>query len=568
MAEPARSMTDAGRRRRARPDAAGEGFSGEGDGLARLVRLFISGRRQLLLSLAVFALSLTAALGGLARLAADTVDGMMADVAAKELHEVVRLRDNAFRALEDLARAGGAAAACTPEVEARLRAIAFRPDGLNEFMVLKGNDVLCSTRPSNADLPIRLPQPDLQLSGAVPIAYWFDRSLDLLGLDGHVGTILARGGHAVVLPGVAVGTTLPDWFEVDLHAVAPDGREWHRAGTEGLMETVVGETAGGGLRSLLTRRAVHCDGPIDCIAVQADLGALFAAQPWRPLAGLVLTSLIAWAAASLFHAWLRSYWSFERRFLRHLDAQSIVCHYQPLLRLSDGSISGCEVLARWRDLDDRIVHPDRIIPLVEKAGLTRRFTRLVAGRAFRDLSAEVPPDRRLTVNFNIFPVDLDAEELFRTFEDFLDAPDRFEIVLEIVETERLDLRKAAAEIEKLQRLGFRVYMDDFGTGYFSVESLAGLQLDGVKLDRCFAMAPQGSVMARMLGRVLEMISATGRPVVVEGVECPDILRALREQPRLAAFAQGYGIARPLPPAEFGRFLATFRPDGVADERAA
>jgi len=80
-------------------------------------------------------------------------------------------------------------------------------------------------------------------------------------------------------------------------------------------------------------------------------------------------------------------------------------------------------------------------------------------------------------------------------------------------------------------------------------------VDCVKLDRAFAMAPDNSMMALMLGHAIEMIRASGRAMVVEGVETAERLAQLRGQACPVDYVQGYFVSRPLPIARFAAFLA-------------
>jgi EAL domain-containing protein (putative c-di-GMP-specific phosphodiesterase class I) len=129
-------------------------------------------------------------------------------------------------------------------------------------------------------------------------------------------------------------------------------------------------------------------------------------------------------------------------------------------------------------------------------------------------------------------------------------------VVELVETAEVEPEAAQVEIEKLRQAGIGVYIDDFGAGYSSMRNLAELSIDGVKLDRSFAMAPEDTVMARMLDHAIELVHASGRRLVVEGVEAPERLAALKSGGRVD-FAQGYGIARPLTIEAFAAFLAEY-----------
>jgi sensor c-di-GMP phosphodiesterase-like protein len=279
---------------------------------------------------------------------------------------------------------------------------------------------------------------------------------------------------------------------------------------------------------------------------------------------LVSGIIAAWLSGKIYGL-VATYWSFKSRFLRRFQSHGVTCVYQPLLDLQEDLVTGCEVLARWRDVDGTMIYPDRFIPLVEQNGLTEAFTRLIVNRAHEDLLPIVPAGRRLQVNFNIFPQDLRADLLVSVFEPFLRPNSPFDLVIEIVETGEIDLGAAPAEIDQLRAAGARVYIDDFGSGYSSMHTLAGLSVDGVKLDRSFAMAPDGSVMARMLDHAIEMVEDSGCKIVVEGVETAARLSALKAGGRVD-FAQGYYVSRPLECEAFARFLAERGPRPSARPR--
>jgi len=254
---------------------------------------------------------------------------------------------------------------------------------------------------------------------------------------------------------------------------------------------------------------------------------------------------------------IEAYWSFESRFLRNLDTGSIVCAYQPILDVKTGRISGCEVLARWRDLDGSVVYPDTFIDIVARADKTLEFTKMMADRAHHELSVALGADTRLQVNFNIFPRDLDSEKLRHVFAAFNGDRDRFTLALEITESDALSLEHAQAEIETLAGMGIRTYVDDFGNGYSNIHRIATLAVHGVKLDRSFAMAPNESMMARMLVHAIDMIASSGCEIVVEGVETQERLDLLVGTNRVA-YAQGYLISRPLSIDGFAKILARHR----------
>jgi len=438
------------------------------------------------------------------------------------------------------------APACSQEFLTQLKRVAFLPDGLNEFFYAPSDNVLCSTTNPKFESPVPLGPADI-IDAASGLALWLEKDLAPFGRPGSKGTILKSGDFAVAIPPHAGLQNIAGWLKKELVAVG--GQVWNVAGEPGVFGRRAGSTAFE-LSDLVTLGEVKCDhSTVYCIASEADLLAW--AREWKIilLSVTILVAVFAWLCAATLKVALERYTSFDARFLRYLDVSTLVVAYQPIVDLRSGEISGCEVLARWRDVDGAIAFPDRFIDLVEKSGRTLSFTRMVVELAYEQLSARVPQGRALQVNFNIFPCDLDSRALLPILHCFLRKDDRFSVAVEIVETDEIDVSKAEPAIRDLRLAGIKTYIDDFGTGYSSIERIATVPVDGVKLDRSFAMAPSQSILGRMFVQVLELVKASGRVIVVEGVETESKLSTLRAS-GLADFAQGYGIARPLSIDEF------------------
>jgi EAL domain-containing protein (putative c-di-GMP-specific phosphodiesterase class I) len=139
------------------------------------------------------------------------------------------------------------------------------------------------------------------------------------------------------------------------------------------------------------------------------------------------------------------------------------------------------------------------------------------------------------------------------------------LAVEIVENDMLP-EKASAEIEALREAGIGTYIDDFGTAYANIRTLADLPVEGVKLDRSFALAPDDSLLANLLGHAIEMIRATGRMIVVEGVETAARMALLKDAN--VDRVQGFFISKPLDIAAFVTFLEQHKPAVARDQRAA
>ena len=455
---------------------------------------------------------------------------------------------------------------CSADYAAQQRRVAFLPDGMNELFFFESGKIICTANNGLLPTPIDLGEPDIVPSNPFTVTLWVNRNLDALGLTGLRGSFAVRGNHGMVVPATPIPTGISKWLEFEVVLRAPDGRWWHTSGASGLYVQGLAESNGPfGLRNgALT--TIQCDvAGLHCLAARATLGQLLVVGGAVFGLSLVVCGILAAWLSSKIYAQLARRWSFESRFLRRFQSQGVTCAYQPLLNLEKDLVTGCEVLARWRDVDGTLIYPDRFIPIVEKHGLTQPFTRLIVACAHAELLPLVPMGKRMQVNFNIFPQDLDAAVLLDIFAPFLSSASRFDLTIEIVETGALELDTAQGEIERLRDAGVHIYIDDFGAGYSSMHTLAGLSVDGVKLDRNFAMAPDESVMARMLDHAIDMVQDSGRRVVVEGVETAARLAALKACGKVH-FAQGYYISRPLDRDAFARFLADRGPRPSARPR--
>ncbi|MBP0614109.1 EAL domain-containing protein [Jiella mangrovi] len=445
-----------------------------------------------------------------------------------------------------------------------MRRIALMPDGLSEFLYMNGDEVRCSVSKGLLDEPIFLGPPALSTpTGMSNIDVWPERKLDQFGFPGVVASIARRGSFAVVFWEVPSQAPDVDWLSSEVLFLGSDGN-WHRRGSsvpfpKSKLADEFDLTSGWPIL-----RRVYCGaGGRICAVVEASLLVpLLAGWPYVVVA-ILLAMLAAMGVSSHVREALARWWSLESRFLRNLRPDTVQCLYQPIISVETGKVAACEVLARWRDVDGSTVFPDCFIPLVEKNGLTLEFTRMVVDRAWRELSNTVPGNTPLMVTFNVFPNDLLNPHLLDVFRPFIADKERFVVVAELVESEEIDVRTMQSQIDKLRSSGIRVVIDDFGTGYSNIKNLVDLSVDGVKIDRAFAMAQEGTMAARMLDLAVEMIHAAGRVIVVEGIESEEKLDYLRRKSPVVDYAQGFHISRPIDIEAFVRFVEQ---TGYADRR--
>jgi sensor c-di-GMP phosphodiesterase-like protein len=542
-------------------------MSPRGSILASITAFFIADSRRRLAVAVVWVLAFVAMLGLSGWIGHNGIARSVEEKASEELSRYTELNRNVIATFAFM-HANMSAEPCTEAFQEQLRVVAYLPDGLNEFLYAPGGVAHCTVSEFHLPEPVAFGTPDVPAEANSGRPIWFDRDLAFVGMPGLTGTIVGSEPYAVVVPPQEIEPVVPAWMRVEM-GLAAEGTWWHRYGERGIQESYANSLQGGfpGLfASQFYRKNCDEDG-VHCIVAEVDLGGLF-----RSLLAPLLVALIgaiavaSWAAHEALRC-MRRYWSFESRFLRAFGPESVVCTYQPFLKVSDGGICGCEVLVRWRDLDGSIVTPDRFLPIVERNDLTFRLTEIVVAKAFEELISLARRDRPLQVSFNIFPRDLDHAKLIPLFSGFLEDRERFSVVVEVIESEAMPLDQAQAEIEALLAAGIFTHIDDFGVGYSNIHNLAALSVHAVKVDRAFAMASEGTMLDRMLLPAIAMIRTCGHLVCVEGVESAERLRLLSNGEIGADFVQGYHVSRPLPVDQFRQFLRDARelPDrfGVA-----
>jgi sensor c-di-GMP phosphodiesterase-like protein len=519
--------------------------------MAKLVRVFILPWYRRIITLVVWAASFAAIVGCLGWYALDRTADVMAEETRVASEDLLTLRQNLISAF-DVLHSQLTAEPCSQAFHEQLRRIAYLPDGLSEFLYAPQGKVHCSVHQSFPQAYV-LGQSDMDRTIKYKGSIWVDYPLEFLGLNNERGTIVLSEPFAAIVPSHPVSFATPYWLSVEAVMVGDDGETWHRGGDAGVYRRLTDAGSSSWLSGAIG--GVVCDeSGIHCVASEGDLVALLRSERFTVALALLAAAFLAAGLTGMANSALTRYWSFEARLRRHLDEESIACVYQPVMELQTGRVTGCEVLVRWRDVDGQMVAPDRFIHLVEKFGKTVHFTDLVARCAFTELVGHVSERQKLQVNFNIFPRDLNSDVLLQIYAPFLQHPDRFDVVLEIIESDEMP-PTAQREIERLRRHGIKTYIDDFGTGYSNMQSLAALSVDGVKLDRAFAMSPDNSMMAQMLHHAIEMIHTTGRVMVIEGVETAERLALLRKMSVGVDYVQGYFISRPLPIAGLVEFLA-------------
>ncbi len=230
-----------------------------------------------------------------------------------------------------------------------------------------------------------------------------------------------------------------------------------------------------------------------------------------------------------------------------LSHGEFVVHYQPLVTLNGGLITGVEALVRWERAGG-LVPPVEFIPLAEKTGVIVELGAWVLKEACRQAAAwqDLWP---LTMSVNVSAHQLEPG-LVRTVEAVLAEtglpPGR--LVLEPTESALVDQAGGALEIiGALQALGLSIAIDGFGTGYSSLSYLSGLPVDILKVDRSFVTRMNSADGARVVAAIVELARAFGLRTTAEGIETVDQRDAITALG--VDHGQGYLFSKPVPASD-------------------
>ncbi len=241
-----------------------------------------------------------------------------------------------------------------------------------------------------------------------------------------------------------------------------------------------------------------------------------------------------------------------------VSADALDIHYQPLINLRTGTISGFEALSRWEDPQRGFVPPNIFIPLAEEIGLIGVIGERVLVRACAE-AASWP--QHITVAVNLSAAQFKGGHLVSAVKNALDvsglSPDRLE--LEITESIFLQSSDSnCALLSQLGELGVKISMDDFGTGYSSLSYLRSFPFNKIKIDKSFIRDLSTSQSSIAIVRaVCGLARSFGASTTAEGVETDDQLAQIRNEG--CTEVQGYLFSMPLPACDIPALLTRLLP---------
>lgn len=250
--------------------------------------------------------------------------------------------------------------------------------------------------------------------------------------------------------------------------------------------------------------------------------------------------------------------------IRHaLAADEFVLFYQPKVNMRTGKVVGAEALIRWQHPQKGLLLPGEFLPVIEDHLLAVELGEWVIATALKHLAQWQNEGLNIPVSVNMGARQLQQADFIDRLKFLLGTQPQVppsHLQLEILETSALqDIKLISSVLTACRNLGVTSAIDDFGTGYSSLTYLKRLPVDTLKIDQSFVrdMLEDPDDMAILQG-VLGLARAFKREAIAEGVET--VVHGTVLLDLGCDLAQGFGIARPMPVADFPEWVKNWRPD--------
>lgn len=242
-----------------------------------------------------------------------------------------------------------------------------------------------------------------------------------------------------------------------------------------------------------------------------------------------------------------------------VDAGQFLCHYQPKVDIATGVIKGVEALARWQHPQDGLVYPDRFIDPIERHGaIMQRFTLRMLEHVLTQLQRWHASGLQLSASLNISAQSFADARFVNDIIHKVEASgiEPKHLILEVTETAIMtDIGASLGTLARLRLKGFGLSIDDYGTGFASLQQLSRIPATELKIDRLFVHGcHQREHLIIMLESAVQLADKLKLGVVAEGVE---LIEDWHELKRLGCeMAQGYLVAKPMPAEQLPAWVKT------------
>ncbi|MBQ7588574.1 MAG: EAL domain-containing protein [Lachnospiraceae bacterium] len=239
--------------------------------------------------------------------------------------------------------------------------------------------------------------------------------------------------------------------------------------------------------------------------------------------------------------------------------RDLIVYYQPKYRIQGEKpvLKSAEALIRWKHPERGIISPGDFIPLFESNGLIQKLDNYVWEEAAHQIRKwKEKYGRTIPVSVNVSRIDIYDPALESKLLKLIDTYDitTEDLLLEITESAYADNADTLSRVvDSLRGRGFKIEMDDFGSGYSSLNMLTTITIDVIKIDMKFIRnMRKDDKSLRMVKLIIDIAGFLNVPVVAEGVEDEVQLTILKKMG--CDLIQGFYFSRPVPPEEFVKFI--------------
>ena len=309
---------------------------------------------------------------------------------------------------------------------------------------------------------------------------------------------------------------------------------------------------------------------LDSLSASANIMLRMGVMPWE--AGTEPQEMIEHALVAcnlarglykerfvVFNEEMRQKELFEQQLINDLPSalknHELEVHYQPKfdIRSNTPRLHSAEALVRWRHPKFGLISSSEFVTLFEQNGQIGMIDDYVWHQTGRQ--AAIWKEKygfTLPISVNLSRVDIFDSGLEKNFDEIIaeNGLDTSAIELEVTETAYSEGSERLIEIiESLRRKGYKVQMDDFGSGYSSLNMLSSMPIDAIKMDKAFITDINiNTKQLQLVELILDIAEDLRLPVIAEGVETIEQLNLLQELG--CAIAQGYYFSKPIPPEKF------------------
>lgn len=272
-----------------------------------------------------------------------------------------------------------------------------------------------------------------------------------------------------------------------------------------------------------------------------------------------LTLLISGVLSYLFIRRLQQVHTLDYELKQGLAQDEFEIHYQPIVDLETRQCIGSEALLRWRHPQRGLIYPSLFIPIAEQTGFIIPLTEWLIEKVIQDQAILRTRFQNLYFSMNLSPSQLNTGDVDRLIQTLKKANNHSNITItfEITENKLIEEQGQVVQdaIARLRLWGVQFAIDDFGTGYSNLGYLQRLDVDQLKLDQLFIKGLEHNTnMAQIVDGLIDLGGRIGLTIVAEGIENEVQYQYLKD--RGIRYGQGWLFSRPLPFADFERFLQT------------